>query len=748
MQLVAGNSLIGARRQAFGSYLLTPKKGEKSWLDEVPKRYALYRDEGGKMKDQRPEHSVYHFLLPDSGMAHYNDKVVKQMTAHQLDVIKKWRAQFCRSFETHRVAPLERLSANIDRLWQEHTRDRCKLRDETRDAWDLFGYAVQGTARALTTQEKDRLFNQRILSRIDANSSAYRRLKLVMDYWCALWFWPIDKAQMLPTREEFLLELQSIIEGGVVEVTPVEDNQFLLNLGGVPVQPELDLYEKQGYVNLNKLCRDYPRLALVQRLAERYRFHHWELELADLFAGRGGFDLVLGNPPWIKIEWSEGGVLGDVNPRFVFDNLSASQLNQLREETLKMYPDLRAEYLAEFEEAEATQSFLNGYQNYPMLRGIQTNLYKCFLPQSWHIGSPAGMSGFLHPEGVYDDPKGGRFRQEIYSRLRYHLQFQNERKDYLFQDVHNETVFSVNIYQATKVSEIKFDNVANLFGPETLYSSYEHSGQGEVRGIKDDNNNWNLKGHRERIVKIDEHILALFGILYDEPGTPPLYARLPVVHASEIVPVLEKFARYPRRLGDLKGEYFPTEMWHETNTQKDGTIRRDTHIPKDAGQWILSGPHFYVGKPFHQTPRRVCITNRSYDNLDLQLLPNDYLPRTNYVPACAPSPYRNRTPKVPWDNRPVTEFYRIFFRRQLSQSGERTLTPAIVPPNVGHIHPVNSLTAGRDVLLDFAPLCLSIVFDFFIKTTGKGDLYESTLRLLPVARETPQRKQLTFALSS
>jgi hypothetical protein len=435
MQLVAGNSLIGARRQAFSSNLLTPKRGQQSWLDAVPQHYALWKDEGGRMKDEgkgmreeRPEHSVYHFLLPDTGMADYKDRVVKGMAGAQLDTMKQWRTQFCKPFESHQVALLERLSRTVDRLWQEHIADRQRLRAETRDPW---GFPSQPSSfipqpsSLLTTQDKDRRFNERILSRLDANSSAYRRLKLVMDYWCALWFWPIERADMLPTREMFLLEVQSIIEGGVADVALEEQGQYLLNFGDAPVQAELDLYEERGYVNLNKLCRDYPRLPLVQELAARYRFHHWDLEFANLFAARGGFDLVLGNPPWIKVEWSEGGVLGDVNPRFVFDKLSSSQLARLRDETLTKYPGLRTEYLAEFEEAEATQNFLNANQNYPMLRGIQTNLYKCFLPQAWMIGSPGGVSGFLHPEGVYDDPKGGRFREEVYPRLRYHFQFQN-----------------------------------------------------------------------------------------------------------------------------------------------------------------------------------------------------------------------------------------------------------------------------------------------------------------------------------
>ena len=43
---------------------------------------------------------------------------------------------------------------------------------------------------------------------------------------------------------------------------------------------------------------------------------HWELEFADLFAERGGFDLIIGNPPWIKITWNEQSVLSDTHPMF------------------------------------------------------------------------------------------------------------------------------------------------------------------------------------------------------------------------------------------------------------------------------------------------------------------------------------------------------------------------------------------------------------------------------------------------
>ena len=47
---------------------------------------------------------------------------------------------------------------------------------------------------------------------------------------------------------------------------------------------------------------------------------------------RGGFDLVLGNPPWIKVEWKEAGVLGDFDPSLALRKHSAVELTRGRDE--------------------------------------------------------------------------------------------------------------------------------------------------------------------------------------------------------------------------------------------------------------------------------------------------------------------------------------------------------------------------------------------------------------------------------
>ena len=59
-------------------------------------------------------------------------------------------------------------------------------------------------------------------------------------------------------------------------------------------------------------------------------------------------------------------------------------------------------------------------------------------------GNTTGVSAFIHPDGVFDDPNGETLRKKLYPRLRKHFQFTNEMR--LFAEVHHCTVYSLNIY--------------------------------------------------------------------------------------------------------------------------------------------------------------------------------------------------------------------------------------------------------------------------------------------------------------
>ncbi|HAV6716870.1 TPA: class I SAM-dependent DNA methyltransferase, partial [Salmonella enterica] len=725
-QLHCGNSLVGARRQVFNKSELTYKKAkDPSWLNSEPAELA--------MNTPREEKQIFHFLLPDSGMANYSDKTVKQRYPDDFKALDSWRKEFTKSFAPHEIADVQRISGKVEALWNTFRQQLKAERQKTADNYPV--WPAENTAHVRSSlSSKDETFSGRL-----EDNSTYQKLRWVMDYWCALWFWPIDKADELPDRGTWLFEMETLLDGIVVtervtEAAEQATGDLFADEG--MVREESSLFSGAGRLKTDVLFRHLPRLAIVDALKKQHRFFHWDLEFCDLFAERGGFDLMLGNPPWLKVEWQEAGVLGDYEPEFVLRKLSASKLATLRVDAFNAIPALEDAWRSEYEGCEGMQNFLNAQQNYPVLRGVQTNLYKCFLPQAWRLGAQKGVAGFLHPEGIYDDPKGGQLRAAVYPRLRAHFQFQNELN--LFVEVDHHAKFSSNIYSACPGS-VGFEHISNLYAPQTIDACFEHSGSGEIPGLKDEIESegklkvvWNTSGHRSRLINIATHELELFARLYDSKGTPAWQARLPALHAEQLVAVLEKFANQPKRLGDLQGQYLSLEMWHETNQQKDGTIERKTQFPEDASQWVLSGPHFFVGTPFYKTPRENCTLNSDYDCLDLLTLPDDYLPRTNYIPACDVQEYAKRTPRVTWTDpgedepRKVTDYYRLAYRAMIGSASERTLSCALIPNTISHVNNARTyIFKNKHDLLNIAACHFSLPFDFLLKSTGKQNLHNT-----------------------
>jgi hypothetical protein len=736
LQLYNGNSLVGARRELFGTAQLSPGRGEnglpeRDWRAAAPRALPLTQVPAAT--------DVFHFLLPAEGMGMVSDKVVKALKPAAFNQFKQWRNAFTAPLSSDEIKRVQALSVATEQLWQQHAQELARVRAATCD--ELHVWPDPAANRAPTsTAQKDATYQREMLSEAQKNASPYRRLKLVMDAWCALWFWPLDKASELPSREHWWFVLETVLLGNASLSSVSVDDLFPEThpQQGLDFAPERDRY---GHVDIAALINALPQLQVAQQVASQQHFMHWALEFADVFKARGGFDVVLGNPPWIKVEWNEQALLSDFDPRFAIRKLSAKQTADQRVAVFAVLPQARADYLAECVATEGMGAFLNAVQNYPLLKGQQSNLYKCFLPLVWQVGS--GVQALLHPEGVYDDPKGGQLRAALYPRLRAHYQFENQLM--LFSEVHHNTKFSINIF-ALPLSKPVFGHMANLFAPASIAASLVHSGGGDIPGIKNNEGSWSTAGHASRVIEVDEPLLGAFAQLYDAPGTQPIQARLPAVHSRELVSVLEKFASVPRRLGDLQDDYFTLEMWHETNAQKDGTIRRrgtaEPGFVADAAELVLSGPHFLVGNPLNKTPRAVCTQNSHYDVIDLEHVPDDYLPRTNFFPGCTVAEYRKRLPTVSWCEegedtpRPVTAYFRLSARTMVSLAGERSLIQVISPPDIAHIDLVFSIVPRNQKLLPtLNALHSSLPFDFMIKTAGKGHFRNEVAQRLPLLKD-------------
>ena len=741
-QLVCGNSLIGARRQCY--HISQLQATGTHWYDSEPERIPT--DDRRKPKSQ-----VYHFFAGDTGMASYTDKVIKSLAPDNIKAIKEWNKQFTKPFSDDDVQTALRLSDVVDKLWAQVVELRREIDEKTSDPLSVWGQPEETVASRTTIREKDMIYKKLYLSEEMRNAGSYARLKFAMDYWCALWFWPIDKADLLPTRSEFLFDMSMILEGttDLVKVTDTvyekKHSRGQLSLFPTPMQELeskiLETFQGDGVVDIPKLCEKQPRLGLVRDIAQQNHFMHWELEFADLFAERGGFDLIIGNPPWIKMTWGEFDVLSEQQPIFAIKKFNASQVKQKRDDALENQ-QIRADYIQEYTSVSGLLNFLNSTQTYKMLKGQQTNLYKCFLPQAWMFGKSNGVSAFIHPDGVFDDPNGGALRRELYPRLRNHFQFVNEKL--LFREISDTSIYSLNVYANKKTHA--FEIISHCYHPKTIDESYLKLDSADViPEMKDANGNWNLAGHPDRVVEVSQDGLKSIASVFDDPQYPS-ETRLPSIYAKELMDVVGCFAAQSHKLSDLESTTYMTQMLDETSAQATHTIERCSQFPEKMEGLIYCGPYISICHPIFKSPRQVCEEKADYDRIDLLSIPANYCQRTKYTLCVDVSEYMLSTPMTPWGEKYI-DTYRIAVRKMLGLNQERTLMAAIIPPKVSHINGIYGISMeDTKGLLYLVSLMAALPYDFIVRALGKSNFLDDTARKLPIPNSALKDELITRGL--
>ncbi|ATU20702.1 Eco57I restriction-modification methylase domain-containing protein [Bifidobacterium choerinum] len=742
-QLICGNSLIGARRRAYTPAELTASTKGMQWYDHEPQRVAL-------TPKSRHGSRVYHFLTGDSGMCAYTDKIIKSLEPEQITAMKAWNKAFTKPYSDDDVALMQRLSTIIDHLWRGVVDMRRQLSSTTHDALKIYGWQGDQNNGSLPVSTKDALLNQSYHSIGASNAGEYARLKLAMDYWCALWFWPIEQADLLPTRDEYLKDMQLILNGALLEpepdvlVNPDADinevlanemgDRTLFNEGMTPISADdPHEYMMRHAVNLDDLVRRQPRLQLVRKISERRRFFHWELEFADVFAD-GGFDFMIGNPPWVNVEWKVSDTLADADPQYAVHKQSASDLNKVLSGILGSSDRMREHFIKAYEACAGQLAFFNAAANYPMLQNQRTNLFRCFLPNAWdYTRRSDGVSAFIHPDEVYADMKAGALREQMLRRLRYHFQFLNEKK--LFNGVDHHTSFSLNIYDNGDMAQIRFDSIWKLYLPKTIDECYADAAHAAVGPMKTENGEWNVQGYHDRIVPIDDTVMRLFAALANMRVAEASSAPLLGVYTVSLLHALECIGQCPRHLGDIPAnEIAYSRMWNETNSRKDGTIKDDVHFPTGDEPIIYSSPFIGVGNPLLQSARRQYKVNSDYDLVDLADIPVDYEPRVKYAQACSTAEYMKRMPKM-FDGTPFDAVYRVACREMVGLDSERTLQSAGVHPRVAW---VDAVTGYGVHPRRYATLALmmgtqaALPIDYLVRSIGKMNINTSTLQLLPI----------------
>lgn len=747
LQLHSGNSIIGCgKRVCKVDY---EKGGKKIRISAAH-----------ELSGTRGEDEIWQFLLPDFEMATYKDADFKKVYKTQIDTLNKKVKAFNKALSGNELEILQGLSAMVDEHWDRWAEDLAKIRLSTTDPYAIYGHAASERT-VLSYQEKNELAAKIRMGDGSYETGSFSRLRTAMNYWCSLWFWPIEEADSFPTRAEYIADMMLILSSEFIGVEKAAGRQITLNLDD-SLEAEVSRFAEDDKGNLVESELDAnPRIRISRQVSERLRFFHWPLRFADILyktsdGSELGFDITLGNPPWRVPAWNSGAVVGDYLPYILFNKESASNIRELLLSTvdddvrfIDAHPELGESWRREYIEAAGTQNFCGSSSNYPELESCRMDLFKVFLPLSWKNTSSEGVQGFVHPMTAFTETNASTLRKRAYEKARYIFQFTNEKK--LFPEVHNETQFCEVIYGQQKGGTCTA--IMNIFHPTTIDESFASDGDSAVEGIKDSLGNWNLKGHPDRIIHLDSTAIATFAQIFDSDPEAPI---LPNIHCQSMLSILEKFGAFPHRLNNISDELTISSMWNETTARVDGTIREfpshRTKTPNKYSTLILNGPHLSVGSPLFKTPFVKCSTNKAWAPIDLEAIPDNFIPRSKYERGdISDEAYNNRQVGCKWDPvtislktdddkkeqilevaRPFVQHWRIAYREMVGTDSERTLTSAIYPPGVSWIHTINGIaTKSINNLLVISTNFASLPFDALVRQLGKGHLLPALISSLP-----------------
>ncbi|GHF48227.1 DNA methyltransferase [Streptomyces griseosporeus] len=485
---------------------------------------------------------------------------------------------------------------------------------------------------------------------------------------------------------------------------------------------EDELPEWMGMDRFHVLEERFLWAGAARDVARAQGFFHWELEFAQVFA-RGGFELQVGNPPWVPPRWYEDQVLAEREPWFTLSERPSAAEWRLRKEEVLSRPGNTTYFLGELAANTGIAATLSSPGIYSLLVGTKTDLYRAFMVQVWQHIAPHGSAGLIHPDTHFGGVREAAIRAAAYRHIRIHAHFVNSA-NWAFEDLGRTQEFGVHIYGPSR--EPNFMHVSELRSAGVLPESLTHDGRGETPGIRH-GDTWDVRPHQKRVVHVNAPLLSSWQALTDSPGpateAPLLY---PLLRGEQ--EAIDALAAYPIALAD----YDPmiTTGYDEGAAKKDGLIRWSSQTVPELSDVILQGPHISIAHPFSKEPRIPCRNHRDWEALAPTELPLAYVPVTNYVRATSEDAYL--AAQNSWRGEPSSYYFRLAWRAMVPFNTHRSLLAALFPPGPAHVHGVHSMALKNNRLTALnGGFWASLPLDYLLRITGRSNLGLNEARKMP-----------------
>ena len=290
------------------------------------------------------------------------------------------------------------------RLGFEPRIDTGTLRDAMRDV----ERAPDSDAAALA--EKQRRWNALL------GSEAYEHAKLVADAWCAAFVWPKNGPD------------------SIAEAAPTTAEWLALR--------DQDLPPSQVLVDTTR------------RIAKDYGLFHWELAFPDVFA-RGGFDVVLGNPPWERVKLQEQEFFAKREPS-IAKARNAAERKKLIAALPATNPVLWRDWTRASRIAQGLSHFMRQSGRYPLCGKGDVNTYALFAEHNWRVLAPRGCAGFIVPGGIVTDDTTKEYFRALLDRSALASVHHFENESFVFKGLHHAYRFVLLTIGACPQADLVF----------------------------------------------------------------------------------------------------------------------------------------------------------------------------------------------------------------------------------------------------------------------------------------------------
>lgn len=202
--------------------------------------------------------------------------------------------------------------------------------------------------------------------------------------------------------------------------------------------------------------------AEIIRLREQYQFFHWHLSFPDVFRvptkdeepeneqakWSGGFDVVLGNPPWGKIKIQEKEWFASRRPD-IANAASAAQRRRMIEALSLEDPALYSAFIEDRRQAEGESHFVHDSGRYPLCGRGDVNTYAIFAENMRLILNLSGRVGCIVQSGIATDDTTKFFFQDIVKKQSLVSFYDFENRKGIFPDVQGNMKFCLLTLSAT-----------------------------------------------------------------------------------------------------------------------------------------------------------------------------------------------------------------------------------------------------------------------------------------------------------